>query len=223
MQNYLPNPLLHDLMLDTLSCENFGKCGEFSQFIPDKGLMPRGFLGATGHLSDVKIIIVLAEPGHPHNNELYTSHLSKRELLEQIIAYTYRCYSNKKDQLHKNVRFFLDEVFPNTSFDNQLKHAWITEGRLCSIKDEIGSHNDRFCARLHLSKQINLLSSAIVVPFGYKARSRLAKIDEVKNNIIKDVNMSEPINIFALAPPGANNKLAKPSWIEAARKIRLTL
>jgi hypothetical protein len=43
------------------------------------------------------------------------------------------------DLFHRNVRWFLHELFPGLSFDEQLRRVWLTEGRLCSIAKEIGS------------------------------------------------------------------------------------
>jgi len=68
----LPNKKMLDVLLKAYSpCVNIGVCRE-AKFDPLSGHVPRGFLGCTGNLEDVKVIFVFAEPGHPHQEEKYT-------------------------------------------------------------------------------------------------------------------------------------------------------
>ena len=102
----------------------------------------------------------------------------------------------------------MDQLYPEKSFDEQLKHVWLTEGRLCSINVEIGPMQKNVCAPTYLSKQIKLLPSATIVGFGSKAKPYLSRLGE---NFIK---------AYALAPPGANHKPARPSWLSAIEQIK---
>ena len=171
---------------------------------PKNGNIPRGFLGATGKAEEVKVIMVFAEPGEPHGNESYDPNMDSKSLMESCINHTYTSMKNGTDQFHRNVKWFLNELFPRKSLTEQLRHIWLTEGRLCSIADEIGKASNKVCASHFLKRQIELMSNATVIPFGGKARDAL-----------KSIRTQYVDGVYALAPPGANHKPARPSWEKA--------
>ena len=191
-------------------CSNFGICPQ-AKFDPRTGHIPRGFLGATGKLSDVKVVFLFAEPGHPHDGEIY-SDISGVELLKSGLGHVYNCFKNSRDQFHANTRWVMNQIWPNLTFDQQLKHVWLTEGRLCSITNEIGYFNDTICGKRFLIAQLNLLSRATVIAFGGKAERRLAQIRGDISNFT--------ISAYSLSPPGANHKPAKPSWLKAVEFVK---
>ena len=151
--------------------------------------------------------MVFAEPGHPHGGEGYDAHSGPESLLRSGMQYTYNCHQSGTDPFHKNVRWFMSEVFPSLTFDQQLRRVWLTEGRLCSIEKEIGSTIDATCASNYLARQIKVLSNATVVAFGGKAQRYL-----------KGIGISF-IRAYALSPPGANFAKARPSWQAAIEQI----
>jgi len=209
-----PNPELLSVLLEAYQpCSNFGICRE-AQWQPEGGHIPRGFMGATGSLTDVEVVMVFAEPGHPHAEESYDPDHAPLELLFGGHSHAYECLKNGTDLFHRNVRWFMSRLWPALSFDGQLKHVWLTEGRLCSIANEIGSTKDRTCASTFLKRQLDLLPNASVVAFGGKAKHYVRGLDV------------DALEAYALAPPGANHKPAKPSWervielIEARRARR---
>lgn len=63
---------------------------------PTKGHVPRGFCGAMGKLTDVKIVVICAEPGDPHDKEDYGD-LSPDEILDKVYQYAYECLTPKFD------------------------------------------------------------------------------------------------------------------------------
>ena len=202
-----PNEQILSVMLDAYQpCRNFGKCRE-AKWDPEHGQMPRGFLGATGKPEDVEVVMVFSEPGHPYGDEGYDAHSGPESLLRSGMQYTYNCHQSGTDQFHKNVRWFMSEVFPSLTFDQQLRHVWLTEGRLCSIEKEIDRTIDPTCASNYLARQIKVLSNATVVAFGWKAQRYL-----------KGIGISF-IRAYALSPPGANFRKARPSWREAIEQI----
>ena len=192
------------MLVDTLieayrPCRHLGTCRE-AVWSPERGHIPRGFLGATASLSDVEVVMVFAEPGHPHADEKYDPSHAPAGLLESGLRHVYDCYKNETDLFHRNVRWFLSQLYPGLSFDEQLGHAWLTEGRLCSIDNETGSTKDPLCARNYLARQIDMLPNATVVAFGRKAEYYVNRL------------RVEHLTAYALAPPGANHKPARPSW-----------
>ena len=208
----LPNAALRKALLPAFGpCPEFGSCLQ-ARWKPERGHVPRGFLGATGELRDVRIVMIFAEPGHPYNGDDYSSCGSPEAILKRTVIETYRIFRDGTDQFHRNARWFLDQIWPDLDFDAQLRYVWMTEGRLCSIDDEIGGLRDRLCAPRYLVRQIELLPQAIVIPFGGKARDRV---------------VGAPIHyfsgVFALSPPGTNQKAAKPSWETAIAAVRAIL
>lgn len=202
-----PNERLLAVMLDAYRpCGNFGICRE-AKWHPELGHVPRGILGATGEPEDVEIVMVFSEPGHPQPGEGHAE-LAPRDMLHSAMRHTYNCYRSQVDQFHNNVRWFLSELYPSLTFDQQLRHAWLTEGRLCSIENEIGSITDPTCASHYLVRELRLLPNAAVVAFGGKAQRYLSGIGAAH------------ISAYALAPPGANFGPARPSWQAAIEKVR---
>lgn len=152
--------------------------------------------------------MVFGEPGAPHSDEQYDPSHPPTQLLKSGLQHVYRSIRDGTDLFHHNVRWFLDKIFPGLSFDEQLRHAWLTEGRLCSIEEETGNKKDPRCAKHYLRQQLGLLPHAIVIGFGRKAQYYLRQAN-IKHE-----------EAYALAPPGANHKPARPSWERAIAKIR---
>lgn len=202
-----PNTALLAVLLEAYRpCRNFGTCRE-AQWNPARGQIPRGFLGATGELTDVELVMVFSEPGHPHADESHNTDLDPLGTLDSGLRHTYHCYKTRTDPFHRNVRWFMSQLYPDLSFDDQLRHVWLTEGRLCSIDVEIGATKDRTCADHYLARQLELLPNATVVAFGSKAKHYLRRMD------------TDWLGAYALAPPGANHRPARPSWEAAITEV----
>lgn len=185
-------------------CRNFsGSCVSLS-WAPDQGHVPRGFLGATGRLGEVELVLVFAEPGDPHSAE-------KHETMTKALEYTHECMKSGTDLFHRNVRVILDLCFPGDSFDMQLRKTWMTESLLCSAPKESGSVAAsawRACSMTYLRPQLEVLPQALVVALGNKAQKRLNSLG---------------ITFFAAgaaAPPGCNFSGARESWSQAAEALR---
>lgn len=208
MNGLRPFPELQQVMLRTVApCGNLGTCPE-ARWAPSEGHIPRGYVGALGSASDVKLVLVFAEPGNPHHGERYDGTLAPADLIIAPIRHAYGAFRDGKDLFHRNVRWFLDQVFPAQTFDQQLSHTWLTEGRLCSFAEELGGKRDKLCARTFLAAQLNLLPNAFVVAAGGKAAEYLRCLNV-------------PFQAcHAFAPPGANQTAAKPSWDKAIASAR---
>lgn len=180
-------------------CKNFSVCPE-AKWKPEAGHIPRGILGATGALEDVEIVMVFAEPGHPHLKETYGPSQDPSDLLGQAMDYIFESYRDGTDLFHRNVRAFLDSLFPGKSFEEQLRFVWLTEGRLCSVENEIGGLRDKTCSQTFLVNQIQLFPNATVAAFGGKAQKYL-----------KGLGLAH-VGAYAMSPPGANRKKAKETW-----------
>lgn len=203
-----PNGQLADVLLEAYQpCRNFGTCRE-ARWEPAFGQIPRGFVGATGSPGDVELVMVFAEPGHPHPDEGHDPDLDDASMMSSGVQHVYKCYKHRTDPFHRNVRWFMSQVYPDLTFDEQLRHIWLTEGRLCSIENEIGDARDGTCADHFLRRQLSLLPNATVVAFGSKAKRYLTRM------------RIDFVGAFALSPPGANQRRAQPTWEEAVRIVQ---
>lgn len=203
----LPTEQMKSLLLDAYRpCQFFGQCRE-AKWGPGSGHIPRGYVGATGTPQDVEVVMVFSEPGHPHENESYDASLGADDLMAACTSHAYNSFKNGTDLFHRNARWFISQLYPDMTFDAQLQRVWLTEGRLCSIDVEIGKTTDRICAANYLLGQIRLLPNATVVAFGGKAK-----------HYLKGLGV-DFIGAYALAPPGANHKPARPSWQAAIAEI----
>lgn len=182
-------------------CTSFSDACSSLLWAPEKGYVPRGFLGATGDIDEVELVLVFAEPGDPHRPERNAS-------MDTALENTYDYMKNGRDQFHRNVRYILDLCFPKEPFNTQLRKTWMTESLLCSAPNEGGSVRAsawRYCSSQYLLAQLELLPNSLVVALGNKAQTRL-----------KSVNV-QFVGVGAAAPPGCNFRGVKESWKHAAQ------
>ena len=194
-----------------------GVCPE-AKWAPADGHIPRGFLGATGKLEDVKLVMLFAEPGHPHEDEgkVYGPKADDPiELLLASVQHTYKCFAEEKDTFHQKAKWFMRRLYPCLSFDEQLRHVWMTESRLCSIANETGSQRDPTCAKRYLLPQIKLLPNAMVVAFGKKAQHHMQQLAK------RNGTNGRWLRASAMSPPEANKPRAKQSWEKAIDELCL--
>ena len=206
-----PNPELRTVLLAAYSpCNAFaGPCSAM-RWDPARGHVPRGFFGATSALEDVELVLVCAEPGDPHASESHAGS-SAGEMLDSAYDYAYNCFKTGTDLFHRNVQLILNLCFPGSSFDEQMRRAWITDSVLCSARVEGGSvpaSAARACRSRYLEAQLDLLPNAVVAALGSKARDRLAGYGR------------EVIPAFAAAPPGCNRPSAARPENAADRRDR---
>ena len=159
-----------------LPCAGFKTACSQANWNPLCGNVLRGFVGASGDLKEVEIILVIAEPGNPQRDEVYYENEKPRELLARTTQYVYECYDSKRDEFHRNVRYFLDCVYPTLDFCQQMRRVWITESYLCSAKKECGpikANAERECSRRYLEPELRLFPERPIVAFGLKAQKRI--------------------------------------------------
>jgi hypothetical protein len=178
------------------------------RWAPQAGHVPRGFVGAVGELSEVELVMVVAEPGNPQPGEVYDNSLSPRQLIESVCEFVYGCFERGQDLFHRNIREVLDLCWPGLPFESQMRRVWITESVLCSAKSE-GAHvagaiaNE--CVARYLARQVRFFRTATVAAFGGKAQRRLDHPGVVKAH--------------SVAPPGCNRSEARASWHAVAQRL----
>jgi hypothetical protein len=199
----------------------YGPCPAFqlecvqARWEPEKGFVPRGFLGATGSLQDVRLVLLTAEPGNPLAGEAY--HGSPLEMLEQAHGFNFDLVEHsrvRKDRnfiFHRNLRLVLDLAWPGLSLERQLQRTWITDTYLCSARTEGGSvptAAEQRCAGSYLRQQLALFPAAsLVIALGGKAKARADRIG------------IGAYRVFSVAPPGCHRRAARSSWEEIPRLL----
>jgi hypothetical protein len=184
-------------------CAHFSGACSAMRWAPEQGHVPRGFCGATGALEDVRLVLVMAEPGNPHAAERHTG-------IRSAMEYTEHAFRTGADKFHRNVRALLDLCFTGLSFDEQIRRTWITESVLCSASREgasVPAASWRACGTSFLRAQLSLMPDAVVVALGAKARDRLATLGVAA------------IDAGAAAPPGCNHPNARAMWSLIASKV----
>jgi hypothetical protein len=164
---------------------------------PSQGHVPRGFRGAAGHIEEVELVLVYAEPGDPLPGEQHTG-------LESAYAYSARTFETGATQFHKNVKNIVNRCWPDLSPVEQMKRVWMTESVLCSAPKEGGSVRSsvcRACGDRFLRPQLDLLKHALIVALGSKARERMRRL-----------GVSGFMEAGSVAPPGCNHAGARRSW-----------
>ena len=149
-------------------------------------------------------------------NDLY-----KRRQQNNLSAAERDCYANQafesgEELFHKNIRLILEMCWPDIPFDQKMRRVWITESVLCSASKSGGSVKtsvSRACGRRYLVPQLDLFPTALVVALGAKARKRLRAVGV--HDFLNDV--------WAVAPPGANNPEARASWDQIPIHLRQRL
>jgi hypothetical protein len=203
LQSWLPCKEMRDVLLPAFApCTGFSTSCTSMRWIPQAGHVPRDFCGATGELRDVRLVLVVAEPGDPHPGEAYEP-TSPAELLASVCQHAYGAFAHGTDLFHRNIRGILNDCWPSLTFDEQLRRTWITESVLCSATKECGpvrSRVYRACASTYLGRQLALLPDAVVAALGAKARDRMK-------------HLGRPyIRAGAVAPSGCHQPRVRQSW-----------
>jgi hypothetical protein len=214
------NPLFDILRPAYKPCPNFKTaCKGYCQWIRRKGHVPRAFGGATGAISDIRLILVTAEPGDPADGEVYSGSPDKM-LHHSMSVFTMFLRENnlrrngKPALFHENMRTILKLCWPGDSLEDQLRKTWVTPSVLCSALasgNPIPSLIENTCVSTYLAPQINLLENAFVLALGGKARQRLKR-----NGVRVDSHAHHPSARPVDQPETSWRKSAKAfrSWLE---------
>jgi len=207
-----PNPAVLDILLPSYGpCPRFASVCRCMRWNPPQGHVPRDFLGAEGDLDEVKLVLIVAEPGDPQPGEGYDDGVSPRTMSADVYRFVRECFAKERTRFHRNVRNLLNGCFrPDLDFDFQLRKVWLTESVLCSAEREGGNVPAaawRACRADYLQAQLRLFDRPVVAALGSKAQGRTKSIPGV-------------LPAFAVAPPGCNFTGAKESWATSLNRPR---
>ena len=186
-------------------CPGFSGACASMRWSPESGHVPRGFYGALGDLSEVRLVMVLAEPGEPGD--------SIHSGIDSAFSETEQCYLRAGGPGHDNVRMIIRRCFPGLPLQEAMRKVWITESVLCSAKTP-GAKVERACEQLcvstYLEPQLRLFPNATVAAMGSKAYKRLKKY-------VPDI-----VECGAVFPPGCNFPSTKAKWDRLISIVRST-
>lgn len=189
-----------------------GGCRNKVSWAPARGHVPRGYCGAIGGLAEVRLVLVMAEPGDPHHSESHMDDGSSRGRQESAARYAWEAFETGKDLFHRRVRELLDACWPGADFNTQMRWTWITDSVLCSASKEGGSvpiSVVRECGARYLHVQLAMFPNALVAALGNKAKDRL-----------RSCGVSEFFAAGAIAPPGCNFPANRASHERLAAVVR---
>ena len=199
-----PASELRKLLQAAYPCPGFKGTCQSMRWDPPNAHIPRGFVGASGSLSEVEVILVVAEPGDPSPGD----HCN----MDEAIRHAYWAFESGNGTFHQKARLFFNLCWPGLAFEQQMKRVWVTESVLCSALQTTGpvpSQIENECANRYLRKQLEMFPKAIVVALGSKAQKRLQRI-----------GISNFETAFAFGKPGCNQKGALPSWQRVGEIVR---
>jgi hypothetical protein len=196
-------PLPIDPRIAEILVPAYDPCGGFAgtcrdmRWEPDRGHVPRGFLGATGTLDEVELVLLFDAPGRPGTGERHTG-------LASTYRYAMSGFRDGASEFHRNVRTLLDLCWPDEPFERQLRRVWMTQSLLCSPRqrDEASTAAASVeCARRYLVPQAKLFSSCVVATLGALAARRA-----------KAAGLVGTIAAVSPAPPASQRAGARESW-----------
>ena len=187
-------------------CQGFSGVCASMRWSPESGHVPRGFYGALGDVPEVRLVMVLAEPGNPGDDEMHSG-------IDSVFNYAEQCYLRDGGPGHTNVRTIIRKCFPKLTLQEAMRKVWITESVLCSAETpaaKVDPACEQLCVSSYLLPQLRLFPNATVAAMGSKAYRRLKKY-------VPDI-----VECGAVFPPGCNFPSTKAKWDRLISIVRST-
>src|SRR5207249_5170962 len=157
-------PALKEVLVCAYPCASLcGTCQNRVHYLPERGLIPRGYTGAFASLNDVQLVLCLAEPGTQTKEESYDVSGPPADLVDHIGSCVRSAYERRASSFHRNVRLVLNRCWPDLLFDEQLERTWITEGVLCSASATTAPvlpAVEEECSTRYLRRELELMPRA---------------------------------------------------------------
>ena len=197
-------------------CKGFcGKCKRLVEpFTPAAGHVPRGFYGALGGLSEVRLVMVLAEPTTPGIDEDHTGGI------DSAFAYAGQCYRYGDDPGHANTRSIIQKCFSG-SWSEVMRKVWITNSVLCTPLPKKSQGGKKFrscedyCGERYLLSQLLLFPHAVIAAMGTKVHDRVKRL---RRSIPPGFNINRYISPYR---PGCYSPSASASWAKLVRDVTM--
>jgi len=179
---------------------------------PESGHTPRGYVGASHNLSDVRLVVCMAEPGNPRADEWYDVE-DASQAIQQVLSGVSGAITEGASAFHRNLRFILDCCWPGVPLTEQLQQPWITETTLCSAPVSTGSilrKVENECINRYLKAQLAIFSNPFKLALGRKAESRMRAAGVVPDFVARAAGL-----------PMGHRVEAEKQWKEAGKAFRI--
>ncbi len=195
------------LLEPAFPCAGFAAACEALTWAPARGLVPRGFCGASGTPGEVRLVLVLDHPAEVRQDG-YGDDDSARAMIGSITRDFFVGLTQRRNQFFSNLRFLLGRCYPGSSLEDQLRLTWITHSILCSAAagDEPPASASRECRGRYLDRQLELFSGAQPVALGHRTARRLEGYAGL-------LQAADP------APPACKRPGARESWIRLGERF----
>lgn len=188
------------------------------RFDPQSGHVPRSFYGAHGEKSEVRLVLVGAEPAEPADGESCEGTVDERfRQIEQLFRRGFGGADIRRGRVrprfHSNMRRIMDLFWPGVEDEKRWRQTFLTNTVLCSANENCGRiPNDvvKVCMNTYLREELDLFPNAFIVALGSKARTRLGDLAQPKIEF----------NAFCYHPSFFIEKSCEPSWQSAAKAFR---
>jgi hypothetical protein len=207
----LPNKQLVRILEQAYPCAGFETSCRSMCWEPLKGLTPAGYIGATHSIGEVEVMFVLSEPYEAAERQPLAPDTTPFQHVTHSCRQLYLGLMAQQDQFHRNLRFILEQFFPNLELNDQLKRCWITPTILCSTAHDSSALSEdvfRQCRRQFFIKQLQLFPRATKVALGSKAAEFLKPYCEF-------LSATQP------SPPACNHRGTREGWVSIGRQYRM--
>jgi len=167
--------------MPALSCKQFCETCQAKgiRFAPACGHIPRGYAGGNAaDLSEVRLVIVTAEPGEPKPGKEEHGG-APEELFQQAIGLFDRLWMEQRGRFYPNLKRLLDRCWPGLPHEERMRRTWFTNAVLCSAVRTTGPvarEVEETCGREYFVRQMNILPDAFVIALGGKANTRAKRL-----------------------------------------------
>ena len=167
-------PTLAAILNPAYRCPHLdGDCRDL-EWKPERGFVPRGYFGAPCSVSDIELVIVLAEPSNPVGSENYPWIPSCRDIASAMADCMTKRFLNRDphDVFSRNLATIIQYCWTPLDLKTAIQHTWVTESVLCSAQspcDPIPRDAEKTCANNYLVRQLRLFPTAFLVALGRKA------------------------------------------------------
>lgn len=175
------NEELRRIIMPALACKHFRKTcrAKGIRFAPACGHIPRGYAGGdAADLSEVRLVIVTAEPGEPKpGKEVHDG--APEELFQQATGLFDRLWMEQRERFYPNLKRLLDRCWPGVPHGERMRRTWFTNAVLCSAVRSTGPvarEVEETCGREYFVPQMNLVPDAFVIALGVKANRRAKRL-----------------------------------------------
>jgi hypothetical protein len=149
---------------------------------PARGYVPRGYLGATRSLGEIRLVLATAEPGEPDEGDAYRG--TPAAMLAAAAARSLAAFERGPQQrsapapFHRNLRKILDFCWPGESLESQLAQTWIAPAVLCTARVfgmPVPRAMEVTCVHAYFRRELDVLGDVFIVALGAKAHARLER------------------------------------------------